>query len=171
MQLSGCKVPKTDIKDVQAAAAENDVLIWTTSHPRDAKPMSAANRLVGVWETTLDCDPVKIRPVLKQQGVTDDKMDAAIERVQLRLAITGCMDSNPCISAVLLSPDGRWIAVGRQGATSLLWDLASGQPAATLTDGTETLHVFAFSANSRMLAGGDCRALRVWTRFPSPADP
>jgi WD40 repeat protein len=66
------------------------------------------------------------------------------------------------INRVVLSSDGRYLAMACVDHTARLWEISSGQEVASLKHDSEVLSV-AFSADGRYLAtGSDDRAAKIW---------
>jgi WD40 repeat protein len=71
------------------------------------------------------------------------------------------------ITAMSISPDGRWLVTGSRDAAACLWDLQRvsdlGAPFLILTGHQEAIRAVTFSATGRWLAtGGDDATTRLW---------
>lgn len=67
------------------------------------------------------------------------------------------------INAVAFSPDGKKVATASADETARLWDVATGQPLATLIGHERScIHGVAFSPDGKMLATGEGKILRLW---------
>jgi WD40 repeat protein/predicted Ser/Thr protein kinase len=65
--------------------------------------------------------------------------------------------------SLAFSPDGRWLAVGRDDDKLELWDVASGQEVRTLAGHTGSVFSVAFSPDGRTLASGSVDGtIRLW---------
>jgi WD40 repeat protein/serine/threonine protein kinase len=67
------------------------------------------------------------------------------------------------LRCVAVSPDGKWLALGGQGATLKMRDAASGKEVRTLPGHTGGIYGVAFSADGKRLAStGMDRTVKVW---------
>jgi WD40 repeat protein len=75
------------------------------------------------------------------------------------------------VSAIAISPDGRYLASGSQDSTVKLWDLASGRLLRTLTGHQSKVLALAISPDGRYLAtAGEDGAARIWDVQTGSAD-
>jgi WD40 repeat protein len=79
-------------------------------------------------------------------------------------------------TALAISPNGRFVAVGEDSGRILLWDLRAAKEAGRLEGHARAVRALAFSADSRDLASGsDDTTIVVWnvshlSALPAPAD-
>ena len=67
------------------------------------------------------------------------------------------------ITAIVISPDGRFVVSGSEDARLKIWDVASGNVLRTLTGHTKPVLTAAISSDGRLIAsGGEDDTVRVW---------
>ena len=72
-------------------------------------------------------------------------------------------DAGQPVTALATSADGTLAATGHADGSVRLWNLATGQPGATLTGHTAAVHAVAFSPDGASLyTGGDDKSVRQW---------
>jgi eukaryotic-like serine/threonine-protein kinase len=82
------------------------------------------------------------------------------DRPAVALTMTGHEDD---VTALSVSPDGRWIASGSNDRTVRLWSVATGRLAAVLVGHNASVGAVAFSPDSaRLVSGGGDHTLRLW---------
>ena len=91
------------------------------------------------------------------QGAKDDSDEDAEAAIQL----SPLPPHLNAILAVALSPDGRYVAVGR-GNLVQVYDVGSGTEVVTLSGHLDYVQCLAWSPDGRMLASGSYKLLKVW---------
>ncbi len=91
------------------------------------------------------------------QGAKDDSEEGEEETIELR----GLPPHLNAILAVALSPDGRFVAVGR-GNRVQVYDVQTGSLVVQLQGHLDFVQSLAWSPDSRYLASGSFRLVKVW---------
>ena len=68
------------------------------------------------------------------------------------------------VGSVAVSPDGQWVAAGRDNGTVSVWNLdaASAAPEWTLTTDTTRVNTLAFGQGSVLATGSDDETVQLW---------
>ena len=66
------------------------------------------------------------------------------------------------IHSLAFAPDGKMLAVGGEGEAVELWDLATRQRRATLTDHPRGAYAMTFSPDGKTLAVGSYKHVKLW---------
>ena len=161
----GPAAPAADLSAVGTPRAERlRAVLARTAHL--LAPTEPAVAVVDVLHSRVATDPVwgpqvtalrdiYRRPRLVNHWPLPDLADPALQRV-----LTGHTSGVP---AVAVAPDGSWLASGSYDSTVRIWDAATGQQRATITDGIDSVHAVAVAPDGSWLASGSYSGrVRIW---------
>jgi WD40 repeat protein len=67
------------------------------------------------------------------------------------------------VTAVAVTPDGRWVLTGSSDATIRVWDIQSGKCLRTLRGHNYTIYSIVITSDgTQVLTGGEDQTVKVW---------